>query len=239
MAERVTGRRPAIRALAAGAIVTGLVRGRSHVAAADTIVAAIPSKVREAATRVIAARWTAGDKSKDGDQDLYELFGEDAKGRKVIAVVGGDGKVTELRTGIPPTEVPKAAWEAVAKKFPEFDANSVCEVRQGDDLSAGGKDDSRAYEVGGTYDNDRRALLEVTADGDITDIEREIAQGDVPKAVTAGLKRKIRTFQTSGVFEISEDGSVVGYQFVGKKPKDKKEIDVFVSADGKEVEVEE
>jgi hypothetical protein len=208
-------------------------------AAADMTPAGVPGKVRDAAGRVVAARWTTVEKNKDDAQDVYELFGEDTKGRKVIAVVGGDGKVTELRTGIPPTEVPMAAWEAIAKRFPEFDANSVCELRQGDDLAAGGNGDYLAFEIGGVYESDRRALLEITADGDITDIERQIAQNDVPAKVTAALKKKLKTFRTTTIYEISEDGGVVGYQFEGRKPKDNKDLDVFVSADGKEVEVEE
>lgn len=240
MDDRSIGRRRAVRALALGGIAAVVSRSRSPVAAAEVELAKVPPGIRDAAKQVVpAAKWSSADRDKEDGQDVYELAGEDGKGRKVVVAVAADGKVTEVRTAVPPTEVPRAAWEAVDRKFPAFEATSACEVRQGDDLRRPSYDDFRAYEVGGVYERDRRAIIEVTAEGEITEMEREVGVNVVPQPVTAALKGKMPKFQTATVYEVSEDGTVIGYQFEGKRPKDKKDIDVFVSADGKAVEIEE
>ena len=57
--------------------------------------------------------------------------------------------------------------------------------------------------------------------------------------VQAALRKKMPRFKVSTAFEVREDGKVVGYNFEGKRPRDKEEILVFVSADGKEVEIDD
>jgi hypothetical protein len=237
---RPIGRRQAVRALAAGGFAAALFRPLTRVAATEVELSKVPGKIQEAAKQLVpAAKWSAADKSKEDGQDLYEITGQDDKGRKVIVEVTPDGKVTELKISLQLTDVPLPAWEAVAANVPTFEAITAYELRQGDDLLKPTDDDYRGFEVGGVHAKDKQVIIEVTAEGEIGDMEKEIALSDVPRDVAAALKAKMPRFQAKTVFEYSEDGTVTGYVFEGKRPRDKAAIDVFVSADGKEIEIED
>lgn len=241
MGEPLTIRkRDALGALVAGGVATLMLPGESAVAA-EAPLAKAPAKVRDAAKRVAPdVKWSGAEKLRDEDEDLFELTGKDGKDRDVIVVVTADGKAAEARRGVPVTDVPKEIWKVVAAKFPKFEAISAFEVRGGDDLSGPG-DGELSYEVGGVYEKELHAILEISAEGEISHVERQIPLADVPKAVQTALKDKLPMFHPASVYEIFEEGEIVGYQYTGRRSKDKKavEMDVFVSADGAEVDAEE
>lgn len=215
--------------------------GYAQAQAADMDISKVPRPVLDAIKKYLpTAKWATADHETEDGQETFELSGADDKGRTLIVQALVDGKITAVRTAVPLTEVPKTAWKGVAQKVPTLEAISAYELRQGDNLLDAG-DADLTYEIGGVDEKERQIILEVFADGEISEMERELTSTDVPQAVLAALRGKLPTFETSRVFELSEDGEVVGYLFEGKRPKEKKaqEIDVFVSANGADVEPRE
>lgn len=102
------------------------------------------------------------------------------------------------------------------------------------------RDDSGVtYELDGTDARGREVVVELTAAGKVVEVETEIPIPEVPAGVQQALKAKMPRFQATASYEVVHAGKVAGYSFEGRRPKDKEEIDVFVSADGKVVEIEE
>ena len=95
------------------------------------------------------------------------------------------------------------------------------------------------YEVVGKNAEEREVAVLVTAEGKVESVETEILLADVPEVVLDRLKKKFPRFVASNVFEVQEEGKVVGYDFEGKRPKDKQDIGISVSADGKEAQIDE
>ena len=58
-------------------------------------------------------------------------------------------------------------------------------------------DDYRGFEVGGVYAKDKQAIVEVTAEGEIGEMERQVVAADVPPVVSAALKAKMPRFQAT------------------------------------------
>ena len=52
------------------------------------------------------------------------------------------------------------------------------------------------------------------------------------------LKKKFPRFKVETAYEARHEGKVIRYDFEGKRPRDKKEITVSVSADAKEIEID-
>jgi len=131
---------------------------------------------------------------------------------------------------IPLDDVPKAARQAADEAVPKATWDAAYEDREDGEL---------IYELAGKDAEDREVAVMVTEEGKVELIELEIALKDVPAVVTDALKAKFPRFTASTVFELKQAGKVVGYDFEGKRPKDKKEIGISVSVDGKEVEKDE
>jgi len=209
--------------------------------AADADVAKLPAKVRNAANAVAPGiKWSSADKERHEDQDVFELTGKNKAGQTVIVEVSEEAKVFEMRTAVPLADVPKTVWKAVAKKVPTFEAIIAYELRQGEELHDP-KDGELTYEVSGVYGKEQQVILDITPDGEIAEMEKQVAVADVPKNVMAALKAKLPMLQVVTAFEQSEDGEVVGYQFTGRRGKDKKgkEVEVHVSADGEDIDIAE
>jgi hypothetical protein len=140
-----------------------------------------------------------------------------------------------------PTAVRAATDEIELAKLP-------AKVRRAADLAVPGatwsnayKDDEDGelvYEIDGKDRQKRSVTVEVSAQGDVNEVETEIPFKEVRENVQAALKKKMPRFKVSAAFEIREDGKVAGYNFEGKRPRDKEDIVVFVSVDGKEVEID-
>lgn len=101
------------------------------------------------------------------------------------------------------------------------------------------EDGEKLYELEGTDSKGRIVVVTVTPEGTVDEIVTEIALKDVPETVTSALKEKMPRFKAKLAFEISEDGTVTGYDLEGRRPRDKHDIAVYVSADGKTVEIDE
>ena len=80
-------------------------------------------------------------------------------------------------------------------------------------------------------------IVYVTAEGKITEFKREIDLKAAPKAVMDALAKRAPKFSPMTAHRLNQDDTVVGYLFAGDWRKEKKESVVFVSPDGKEVEV--
>jgi hypothetical protein len=95
------------------------------------------------------------------------------------------------------------------------------------------------YELEGKDAKGRAVVVEVDDVGEVGEVTTELSAGDVPSAVTNALRTKMPRFKVDAVFESRQDGKVTGYSFEGRRPRDKEAIGVFVSLDGKTIEVEE
>ena len=107
----------------------------------------------------------------------------------------------------------------------------------------GGKFESAStqivYELEGKDAKGRAVTVEVDEEGEVGEVNTELAVKDVPEAVMSALKAKMPKFKIESVFESKQEGKVQGYSFEGKRPRDKEEIGVFVSPDGKTIEIDE
>ena len=159
--------------------------------------------------------------------------------RRALTVLGTAGVAAVL------TERPDPAQAATD----EIDLAKVpAKVRRAADLAVPGAKWSTAFkdeEDGETYfeleGKDRRqrvVTVEVSADGEVNEVETEMPLAEVRESVQATLKKRLPRFKVATVYEVREGGKMVGYNFEGKRPRDKEEIVVFVSADGKEVEID-
>jgi hypothetical protein len=95
------------------------------------------------------------------------------------------------------------------------------------------------YQLDGEDAAKRYVGVELTADAKVNELQFEIAPARIPKVVTAALKKKMPRFQVISASEARREGKVVRYDFEGKRPRDKTEIEVSVSADGKTIEIDE
>jgi len=95
------------------------------------------------------------------------------------------------------------------------------------------------YELEGKDGKGRAVVVEVTDDGEVNEVSTELPVKEVPEVVLSALKAKMPRFKIETVFESKQDGKVAGYSFEGKRPKDKEEIGVFVSPDGKTIEIDD
>jgi hypothetical protein len=128
-------------------------------------------------------------------------------------------------------KVPKEAKEAADQAVPKA---------KWTDAYTSKEDGDTYYELEGTDDKDRYVWIQVDAEGNVYEIQTEIGQKDVPKAVTKALTAKVPKFEIKTVYAVAEDDrdKVTEYHFEGKRPKDEDDIMVGVSADGKTVEVD-
>jgi hypothetical protein len=127
-----------------------------------------------------------------------------------------------------PTEVRKAADKAV-KKAKWDSASKETEDKKVFWYELEGKD------AGGRY-----VHVSVSSEGIVDEITTEIQPKDVPKVVATALKGKFPKFVASTIYEVRNgDNKIDRYDFEGKRPKDKEEITLSVSPDGKSVEVDE
>jgi hypothetical protein len=113
--------------------------------------------------------------------------------------------------------LPKAKWTGASKS--EEDGKVTYELE--------GEDAAKHY-----------VWVELTADAKVNEVGSEIAFGTVPQLVTAALKKKFPRFVVASSYEARHEGKVIRYDFEGKRPRDKKEITVSVSSDGKEIEID-
>ena len=138
-------------------------------------------------------------------------------------VQGEDIKLTQLPDVVRKAAdkaVPKAKWESASKET----------------------EDNKEfwYEIEGTDTKGRYIHISVYADGKIDELSTEIQPKDVPKVVSTALTTKFPRFKASAIYEVrNAQIKLDRFDFTGQRPKDKMEIVISVSPDGKKVEVDE
>jgi len=159
--------------------------------------------------------------------------------RRALIVLGTAGIAGALVQQ--PTAALAAVDEIALAKVP-------AKVRRAADLAVPGAKWSNAFEdeedgeiyfeLEGKDRRQRAVTVEVSGEGEVNEVETEIPLEEVREGVQATLKKRLPRFKVATVYEVREGGKMVGYNFEGKRPRDKEEIVVFVSADGKEVEID-
>jgi hypothetical protein len=95
------------------------------------------------------------------------------------------------------------------------------------------------FELEGIDQKKRDVTVILNGEGKVEEIETEIPVEEVPATVMAALKAKVPTLEVAAVTEILEGKKIVAYDFAGTRPSSNKSIGVYVSADGKTVEIDD
>lgn len=187
----------------------------------------VPASVHKAADEAVSrAEWMKATRETDDEETTYHLYGADAKGREVNITLTDEGEVDVLETVLSVTDLPARIVE-VLRTLPQVKWTDATERLE---------DGETSYEVGGSDLKDRESSAYFPSDGRPT-IYTDRESSDVPAAVTKALKARLPTFQDEKVRSITEDGTLVGYLFIGKEGADIDEMEVKVSPDGKTVKV--
>jgi hypothetical protein len=111
----------------------------------------VPPAVMKAVDRVLKGiKWTSAAVHNDDEKhEIYELFGEDAKGNGASAEVSADGKLVSAELGIALAEVPKKVMKSVEAERPEFKADTALATYAGDDIQDLAQADL-TYQLNGT-----------------------------------------------------------------------------------------
>jgi uncharacterized protein YuzE len=237
MSAQPIDRRAALRAVVAGGIATlaTAVPDSPQAAAREIKPDKLPANVKEATERVVKdAQWSVAHKSGS----LFDLEGKDGKGQEIHVEVTTEGKVTGIERKIDVKDVPKPVMTAITERLPKFTAAAALELYSGDDIRNLEKAD-HSYELEGKAAKGHEVTVEVSAAGKVLGFKREIDLKNVPKVVMDGLSSKAPKFKPATAHRLNEDDKVVGFLFAGDWRKEKRESIIFVSPDGKEVEVQE
>jgi uncharacterized membrane protein YkoI len=99
------------------------------------------------------------------------------------------------------------------------------------------EDGKTSYEVEGKNAAGKAVSVSATEAGKVEEVETEITLADVPAVVTQALKARRPNFDAEEVVSVARDCKIVAYEFEGDEGK--KEYEVSVSADGKDVKATE
>jgi hypothetical protein len=235
MGDQSIHRRDVLRTLAVGGLATaGLVSADPSITEAREIeIGKVPPRIKEAASQVLkGAKWTTAHRT----MSHFELEGKDSKNHDVSVEITIDGKITGVDRKIDVKDVPANIMKTVTNKFPKFTSDRVHEVYSGTDIRDLEKADL-TYELDGTGAKGHEVTVTLSSDGKLIDVKREVELKAVPKVVTEAMEKKFPRFKPTLAHSVSEGEGVTGYLFVGEFQKNMRETLVFVSADGKEVEI--
>lgn len=155
---------------------------------------------------------------------LFAALGASASASLLVAPAAADAAPTD---DVALTDVPAKVRKA---------ADAAVPGARWSDASREEEDGEVLYELEGKDARKRPVTIEITAAGTVTEIETEIPLQEVPELVKSALRAKMPRFKVASAYEVREEGKVSGYSFDGKRPRDKEEISVYVSKDGKEIE---
>lgn len=230
-----SSRREVLKQLAAGGLVcSGMALSTTNaVAASDVALDKVPAPILKAAHRVVKeAKWETAAKTKEEDFEFYELFGTyDKTGLKASIEITTDGKVTSVELQVDIKDVPKAALSAVTARMPAFKPDTILAIHGGDDIQSLAKAEL-SYQLNGTAAKGRDLTVDVTPEGKITEVKREIELSEVPKTVQDALASKAPKFKPEIVHRITRDDKVAGFLFSAAKG-----WVVWLSHDCKEFEI--
>lgn len=241
MHDTSISRRRALEAFALGGIATTVLSlpGQPAAEAGEVALAKVPAIVTEAASRIFpTAEWVAATKDRDENGVTYELEGTIDDDIDVTVNVSGAGIVMEVTKVLDLNQLPEKVIAAVREQESNFKATDAAEVRRGDNLQRADEGDL-SYEVQGQDPRGRDVTIEVTGAGKITEIQTEISWKEVPKVVTSAVAAKMPKFKPRVVIEVRQEGEVTDYVLSGIRPRAKTEIVIVVSADGKEIDIDD
>jgi len=199
----------------------------------------VPTAIKKAADAVAPkTKWLNAFQETEEGQVTYELDGKDAQDRDVNVVLTAQGKVTAVELQIPLKEVPQPVRTVVMAKLPKFKPATAFNIRRGTDL-ARSEPNERVFAVDGTIENDFEVSIQVTPDGKIASLERQIDVAEIPTVVLASVTKQLSLFEASVAYEFSEGETVTRYLLEGVRKTTAGEVEVSInaSADGKDVTV--
>ena len=153
-------------------------------------------------------------------------------GMTMLALLGLSASAVSARaeeSKIPLDQVPAAVMKAVKAKFPK------AKIEEAEKEVKGGK---TTYEITVEGADDHDVVVSLTADGTITEIEREIDVKSLPKAVTDAVKAKYPQGKLDDAEEVTDANGKVSYEVVVEQ-KGKKDRKLALDASGKITEDEE
>jgi len=96
------------------------------------------------------------------------------------------------------------------------------------------------YELGGIDAKGRKVCVTVEPNGDIEEIETEIKSQNTPKSVMTALRGRLPNFKITAVYEIRDDqDKVIRYDIDGKRPRDKEDVTISFTVDGKFIKIDD
>jgi uncharacterized membrane protein YkoI len=143
-----------------------------------------------------------------------------------FALLPANGPVRAEEQEVPLDQVPKAVIEAIKAKFPGATL-SEAETET--------EDGKTIYEVTLNYKG-QEYTVSATAEGKITEIERELAIKDLPKAVIDAIKKKYPNANMEEAEEVTA-GDKITYEVIVEVSK--KELAVTLDGNGKILKEEE
>jgi uncharacterized membrane protein YkoI len=146
-------------------------------------------------------------------------------GLGIVLAFGSPAQAKEEE--LPLDQVPKAVLDAIKAKFPH------AKLTEASKETADGKTN---YEVAFEF-KEQDYTVSATADGKITEIEREIEIKDLPKAVSEAIKKKYPGAKMEEAEEVTADNKTT-YEVVVETAA-KKDVQVTVDASGKILKEEE
>ena len=96
------------------------------------------------------------------------------------------------------------------------------------------------YDISGIDAKGRKICVTVEPNGDIDEIETEIKSQNTPKSVMTALRGRLPNFKISAVYEIRNDeDKITRYDIDGKRLKDKEDVTISFTVDGKFIKLDE
>ncbi|CAI8942384.1 conserved protein of unknown function [Methylocaldum szegediense] len=147
----------------------------------------------------------------------------------LAALAGCESSGSSTEKNIPLNQVPPAVRATADRALPGVQWKTAkTETENGQQI----------YEMKGRDSADRAVEVEVTPDGTLVEAETEVPLEEVPVTVREALKSRLPNFKPEAVESVTKGIGSSGYEFEGLDEA-KKMIEVFVSADGTQVTVEE
>ena len=148
-----------------------------------------------------------------------------------MVVIFGMGHGIARGEDIALANLPEIIRNAAGKAIPNAKWNKVVKDTDGKNTW---------YEVSGMDAKGRKICVTVEPNGDIEEIETEIKAQNTPKSVMAALRGRLPNFKISAVYEIrSDEHKITRYDFDGKRLKDKEDVTISFTVDGKFIKLDE